>query len=127
MHPDYPSTPPSRPPTPHPTRDAAQSRAIETLRETDHRAQRAFLVVNGVPFAIGAVLSCFTDVPGVAVHGKLTLGLVWGTLQCALFVASAWWLEVRSTRTSDPVERSLASDALRTGGAQPAPVNGSWR
>ncbi|MFD0440950.1 hypothetical protein [Streptomyces chartreusis] len=100
---------------------------MESLRETDHRAQRSFLVVNGVPFAIGAVLSCFTDVPGVAVHGDLTLGLIWGILQCALFVASAWWFEVRSTRTSDPIERSLASDAPRTGGAQPASVNGSWR
>ena len=44
----------------------------------------------------------------VSVHGHLTLGLVWGILQCGLFVASAWWYETQSTRSGDPLEESLA-------------------
>ncbi|MEU5060152.1 MULTISPECIES: hypothetical protein [unclassified Streptomyces] len=44
----------------------------------------------------------FTDIPAVPVHGHLTLGLVWGILQCVLFVATAWWHETRSTRLCGP-------------------------
>ncbi|MCZ0985964.1 DUF485 domain-containing protein [Streptomyces diastatochromogenes] len=87
---------------------------MDRLRETAHSAQRTFLVVNAVPFSVGIALSCFTDVPAATVSGNLTLGMVWGILQCALFVASAWLYEMRSTRSSDPVELSLESDAPHT-------------
>ncbi|MET7784414.1 MULTISPECIES: DUF485 domain-containing protein [Streptomyces] len=100
---------------------------MDSLRETAHRAQRAFLVVNAVPFVAGIMLSCFTDIPAVAVYGKLTLGLVWGTLQCVLFVATAWWYENRSTRSSDPLEQSLTSDVLHTEMPGAAPDTRSWR
>ncbi|MER7690446.1 DUF485 domain-containing protein [Streptomyces sp. NPDC097610] len=100
---------------------------MDSLRETTHRAQRAFLFVNAVPFVVGIVLSCFTDIPAVAVYGELTLGLVWGTLQCVLFVATAWWYENRSARSSDPLEQSLTSDVLHTEMSGAAPANGSWR
>ena len=86
---------------------------LNRLRETAHRAQRNFLVVNGIPFAVGITLSCFTDVPAVEVYGKLTLGLVWGVLQCALFVATAWLYEMRSTRSADPLEQTLTADVTR--------------
>ncbi|MFI8537562.1 DUF485 domain-containing protein [Streptomyces aquilus] len=87
---------------------------MNRLRETAHRAQRAFLFVNGIPFAVGITLSCFTDVPGVQVYGELTLGLVWGVLQCALFIATAWLYEMRSTRSADPLEQALTSDVFHT-------------
>ncbi|MEH0420803.1 DUF485 domain-containing protein [Streptomyces sp. B21-083] len=83
---------------------------MNNLRDATHREQRAFLVLNAVPFAVGIVLSCFTDVPGAAVYGEFTLGMVWGILQCALFVATAWLYDMRSTRSSDPIEQSLTSD-----------------
>lgn len=106
-----PLTPPGRPPAPHHT---AELHRIDRLRETTHRAQRAFLLANAVPFAVGIVLSRFTDVPATAVYGDLTLGIVWGLAQCALFVATAWQYEARSTQSSDPIERSLTSDVLPT-------------
>ncbi|MGA6222087.1 hypothetical protein ACPESV_17375 [Streptomyces umbrinus] len=127
MHPHFPPTPPGRPPAPHLTADAWQLQRLDSLRESAHRAQRAFLLVNAVPFAIGSVLSCFTDVPAVSVHGELTLGMVWGILQCGLFVATAWLYESRSTRSSDPIEQSLTSGVLHTEASGAAPVNGSWR
>ncbi|GAB3009160.1 hypothetical protein GCM10023080_089170 [Streptomyces pseudoechinosporeus] len=108
MHPHFSPTPPGRPPAPTPSADALQRQRAEALSETTHRAQRAFVVVNAVPFTTGIALSCFTDVPAVSVHGPLTLGLVWGVLQCGLFVASAWLYETRSTRSGDPLEESLA-------------------
>lgn len=80
-----------------------------------------------MPFTIGSLLSCFTDVPAVPVHGELTLGMVWGLLQCPLFVATAWLYEHRSRRSSDPIERSLTSRVLHTEMSDAAPVNGSWR
>jgi sulfite exporter TauE/SafE len=99
---------PHFPPAPPPSGEALRHQLAEALGETTHRAQRAFVVVNAVPFMTGIMLSCFTDVPAVSVHGHLTLGLVWGILQCGLFVASAWWYETRSTRSGDPLEESLA-------------------
>ncbi|MES5823734.1 hypothetical protein [Streptomyces sp. RG80] len=69
--------------------------------------------MNGIPFAVGITLSCFTDVPAVEVYGKLTLGLVWGVLQCALFVATAWLYEMRSTRSADRLEQTLTADVTR--------------
>lgn len=109
MHPHFPPNPPGNPPAPLPTHNAGRSQRVSQLRETAHRAQRDFLVVNGVPFAVGITLSCFTDVPSVQVYGKLTLGLVWGVLQCALFIATAWLYERRSTRSADPLEQALTS------------------
>ncbi|WP_405729007.1 hypothetical protein OG885_09525 [Streptomyces sp. NBC_00028] len=98
--------------TQSPARDAAQVQLLDSLREVTHRAQRAFLVVNAVPFTVGIVLSCFTDVPAVAMYGKFTLGMAWGVAQCALFIATAWIYDVRSTRSSDLIEQALTSDAL---------------
>ncbi|MFJ9712879.1 DUF485 domain-containing protein [Streptomyces sp. NPDC101234] len=100
---------------------------MDKLRETAHRAQRSFLLVNTVPFAVGITLSCFTDIPAVAVYGKVTLGLVWGILQCALFVATAWLYESRSARSVDPLEQSLLADALHIGMSGAAPANRSER
>ncbi|MGQ4387644.1 hypothetical protein [Streptomyces sp. SAS_270] len=125
MHPHVPPNLPDRPLASSPACDAAQLRGIAALRESVHRAQRAFLVVNGVPFIIGSALSCFTDVPAVQVSGKLTLGIVWGILQCALFVATAWWFENRSTRSSDSLEQALPSSAAHTGMSVAASVNRS--
>jgi hypothetical protein len=88
--------------------EALRHQRTEDLSDTTHRAQRAFVVVNAVPFTTGILLSCFTDVPAVSVYGHLTLGLVWGILQCGLFVASAWWYETQATRSGDPLEESLA-------------------
>ncbi|MFF7476731.1 DUF485 domain-containing protein [Streptomyces sp. NPDC008092] len=98
---------------------------MDGLRKAVHRTQRAFVAVNLVPFAAGIVLSCFTDVPAVAVFGKLTLGLVWGVLQCVLFVATAWWYESRSTRLFDPVEESLTAVVHRAETTGVVPGNGS--
>ncbi|MCX4515128.1 hypothetical protein OHA27_33375 [Streptomyces sp. NBC_01619] len=119
--------PPGRPPTPHLSLDALQLQRSDSLREATHRAQRSFLVANAVPLAAGIALSSFTDIPAVPVYGQLTLGLVWGILQCGLFVATAWLYETRSTRLCDPVEQSLASGMplAETSGA--SPVNESWR
>lgn len=125
MYPHFPPTLPGRPLALHTTLDAVQLQQMDILRETAHRAQRAFLVVNGVPFLIGSVLSCFTDVPAVPVFGKFNLGMVWGIAQCALFVATAWLYEMRSTRSSDPLEQSLTSDTLRTEMSGAVPVDGS--
>lgn len=127
MHSHFPPTPPGRQPAPRPTYDAARLQRMDSLRESAHRAQRAFLVVNAVPFAVGITLSCFSDVPAVPVYGKLNLGLVWGILQCALFVATAWLYESRSTRSSDPIEQSLTSGMLHTEISGAASVNGSRR
>ncbi|MER6961886.1 hypothetical protein [Streptomyces sp. NPDC000618] len=127
MHPHLPPTPPGRPPTPRPPLAATQLQRLDRLRESAHQSQRAFLVVNAVPFTVGSVLSCFTDVPAVPVHGEFTLGMVWGILQCGLFVATAWLYENRSTRSSDPFEQSLTSGLLRTEMSGAAPVSGSWR
>ncbi|MGW6962384.1 hypothetical protein [Streptomyces chartreusis] len=98
---------------------------MDSLRETVGRAQRSFVVVNAVPFTIGIVLSCFTDVPAVTVHEELTLGLVWGILQGALFVITAWLYERRSTRLSDSIEHTLTSEMLRTPMSGAVPVNGT--
>ncbi|MET7655544.1 MULTISPECIES: hypothetical protein [unclassified Streptomyces] len=100
---------------------------MDSLRESAHRAQRAFLVVNAVPFTVGTVLSCFTGVPAVPVYGEFTLGMVWGIAQCGLFVATAWLYESRSTRSSDPIEQSLTSCPVHTEASGAAAVNGSWR
>lgn len=126
MRPQFPPTPPSRPPAPRHSLDV-HAQHSESLREAVHRAQRSFFVVNAVPLAAGIVLGSFTGLPSVLVYGQLTLGVMWGILQCGLFVATAWRLEGQSTRLCDPIEQSLASGISQadTGGA-PA-VNDSWR
>ncbi|MFD7966677.1 hypothetical protein ACFV5J_38420 [Streptomyces zaomyceticus] len=80
-------------------------------RSLEHaqRSQRDFLTANGVPLAAGVYLSTFTDVPATPVYGQVTLGLLWGLLQCGLLVATAWRYETRSTRECDPHEESLLS------------------
>lgn len=123
----FPPTPVGRPQAPHPTHVAARPSRLDRLRETEHRVQRAFFVANAVPFAIGITLSCFTDVPAVQVHGKLNLGIVWGLLQCALFVTTAWLYEKRSARSSDPIAESLTSGAPNAEMSDAASANGSWR
>ncbi|MGW3667193.1 DUF485 domain-containing protein [Streptomyces sp. NPDC005141] len=125
VHSHFPPNPPGRAPASLQTHNAGRSQHVNRLRETSHRAQREFLVVNGAPFAVGITLSCFTDVPAVQVYGELTLGLVWGVLQCALFIATAWLYEMRSTRSADPLEQSLTSDVLHTDVFDVASVNGS--
>jgi hypothetical protein len=125
VHWHFPPTPSDRPPVPLQTHNAGRSQHVGRLRETTHRAQRDFLVVNGIPFAVGITLSCFTDVPAVQVYGELTLGLVWGVLQCALFIATTWLYEMRSTRSADPLQRALASDVFPTDVSDGATANGS--
>jgi hypothetical protein len=125
VHSRFSPNPPGRPSAPLPSHHDGPSRHLNSLRETTHRVQRGFLVVNGIPFAVGITLSCFTDVPAVQVYGKLTLGLMWGVLQCALFIATAWLYEMRSARSVDPLEQALPSDAAPTGVSGVASVNGS--
>ena len=126
MHPHVPPTPFGGPPAARPPLAATQRQRLDGLRESAHRAQRAFLVVNAVPFALGSVLSCFTDVPAVPVHGNFTLGMAWGILQCGLFVVTAWLYEIRSTRSSDPIEHSVTG-VLPAQMPDAAPANRSWR
>ncbi|MEU6226697.1 DUF485 domain-containing protein [Streptomyces sp. NPDC047042] len=126
MHSHVPPSPPGRPSAPlrtHPAGGRAQH--VNRLRETAHRTQRDFLVVNGIPFTLGITLSCFTDVPAVRVYGELTMGLVWGVLQCALFIATAWLYESRSTRSADPLEEALTADVRHTDTPDGASVDGS--
>lgn len=116
MHPQFPTSPPGRAPTPEPSGDALRGSA--SLRDAVHRAQRSFLVVNAVPLVGGIFLSSFTDIPGEPIYGRLTLGIIWGILQCFLFVATAWVYENRSSRWCDPIEQSLNSiipDGERSG------------
>ncbi|MFG3289069.1 DUF485 domain-containing protein [Streptomyces sp. NPDC048179] len=93
----------------HPAHEAEVLQLGESLRERAHQAQRALLAINGVPFAAGIVLSSFTKVPAIPVHGRLTLGLTWGVLQIGLFVATTWLYEARCTGSCDPLEHSLDS------------------
>ncbi|MGW2014688.1 hypothetical protein [Streptomyces sp. NPDC001927] len=55
--------------------------------------RRTFLTVNAVPLGVGIVLSCSTALTGVQVYGRLTLGVVWATLQLCVFLGSVWWYE----------------------------------
>jgi hypothetical protein len=61
------------------------------------------------------------------VFGHITLGLVWGILQCGLFVVTVWMYETRSTRLCAPVERPPASGMPQTETSVASPVNNSWR
>ncbi|MGW7823589.1 hypothetical protein ACWGLF_36940 [Streptomyces puniciscabiei] len=120
MH-SHPAAAPVPGPSAYHEPEAELLQCAESLRERTHQAQRALLAVNGVPFAAGILLSSFTDVPSVPVHGRLTLGLVWGVLQIGLFVTTACFYEARCTRSCDPLEHSLTCSIARAGqqGAHP--------
>ncbi|MFB7199551.1 hypothetical protein [Streptomyces sp. NPDC056240] len=85
-----------------PGHDAVQRQREEILRVATRRTQRVFVIVNAVPLAVSTLVFPFTDIPAVPLLGHLTLGLVWGILQCVLFVATTWWHETRSTRPCGP-------------------------
>ncbi|MEU2927159.1 hypothetical protein ABZ636_19230 [Streptomyces sp. NPDC007251] len=78
-----------------------QRRSEEIRRIAARRTQRVFVIANAVPLAASTMVFPFTDIPAVPVLGHLTLGVVWGILQCGLFMATAWWHEARSTRLCD--------------------------
>ncbi|MFF9092573.1 hypothetical protein ACF1AX_05610 [Streptomyces sp. NPDC014802] len=75
-----------------------------THRRAVHRAQRVFLAVNAVPLAVGIVLSCAAGLAAAPLHGRWTLGIVWGGLQLGVFAGGAWWYENHSMRVCDPLE-----------------------
>ncbi|MFF7777105.1 DUF485 domain-containing protein [Streptomyces tanashiensis] len=114
----YSPPPPARPLAPPFAHDVFQLHRseilrFEVLRATVRRRQRSFLLVNAVPLSVAIVLTSFTEVPSASVYGQLTLGMVWGTLQCCLFVATAWLYEIRAARVCDPIEQSLVSGTGR--------------
>ncbi|WP_196218246.1 DUF485 domain-containing protein [Streptomyces blattellae] len=123
MHPHFPPTPPGHPAAPDIAHETVQLQRIDRFREATQRAQRAFILVNAIPFVAGVLLSSFTDVPAVHVYGQLNLGLVWGILQCGLFLVTAWLYENRSARTCDPLEQSLVSGEFPAEGPRPGPVD----
>lgn len=81
-----------------------------SLRESTHRLQRSFILINAVPFTIGVMTSSFLpDVATTHVSRNLTVGVLWGFLQIVLFSVTAWWYASSSARLSDPAEHSSAS------------------
>jgi len=86
------------------------------------RSRRAFCTVNALPLAASVLLSCSATIGGVAVYGRLTLGIGWAVLQLALFVASTWWYESRARTRSDlpdpPRPTTGIGAAPRAGGAR---------
>lgn len=126
MHPVFPSPSPDRPPAPDPSLDALRLRHGERFRETTRRARRAFVAANTVPLAVGIALSLLTSVPAVHVYGHITFGLVWGVLQCGLFVATVWVYEARCT-ACDPVERARTSGMPQAETSGASTVDDSWR
>ncbi|MFD8952499.1 hypothetical protein ACFV0B_27000 [Streptomyces xanthophaeus] len=107
--------------------DDGQRQHTARSRELVQHSQRGVLTANGVPLAAGIYLSSFTDVPATPIYGQVTLGLLWGLLQCGLLVATAWRYETRSPRECDPHEESLLSlhpGAATTFDAHPA--DGPW-
>ncbi|MEU9859493.1 hypothetical protein AB0D99_01370 [Streptomyces sp. NPDC047971] len=79
--------------------------------------RRTFLTLNAVPLGIGVVLSCSTALTAVQVYGRLTLGVVWGLVQLAVFLGSVWWYEDRSTRLAEPRRSSSPASARQEPGA----------
>ncbi|WP_262706365.1 MULTISPECIES: hypothetical protein [Streptomyces] len=74
------------------------------------RAQRAFVAANAVPLVVGIALSLLTAVPAVHVYGHVTLGLVWGILQCGLFVSGLYTLgDLFSLRAAGRASRTAAA------------------
>ncbi|MFK0288764.1 DUF485 domain-containing protein [Streptomyces sp. NPDC090499] len=111
----------------HPAHDTVQSQRVDRLRETTHRLQRTFVLVNATPFVTGIALACFTKIPALSVYGKITFGLVWGLLQCGVFVATAWSYDSRSRRSCDPIAESLTVHELRSGPSGFFTDNRPWR
>ncbi|MEU0403847.1 hypothetical protein ABZ318_27160 [Streptomyces sp. NPDC006197] len=107
------------------SQDAPQRARVEHLRQAVHRSQLVFLVVNGVPFAVGVVLFPFSSLPGLPLFGQFTLGVVWGIAQCGLFVATAWWYERRSGRLCDPVEQALVEGVRQAEASGASPLDGA--
>ena len=123
----FPPTSPDHSPTASFSLDAVKFQRTESLREAIRRTQRTFLFVNGVPLVIGITLSTFTDIPAAPVYGQLTLGIVWGILQCGLFITTAWLYENQSALWCDPIERSLTSGMPQSDASYPSPIKKSWR
>lgn len=126
MHPVFSSPSPDRPPAPDPSLDALRLRHGESLRRATRRAQRAFVAANAVPLAVGIALSLLTAVPAVHVYGHLTFGLIWGILQCGLFVATVWVYETRCT-ACDPAERPRTSGMPQAETSDASSLDDSWR
>ncbi|MFE3495828.1 hypothetical protein ACFXOS_22600 [Streptomyces sp. NPDC059175] len=85
------------------------------FREALHGTQRTFLAVNAIPLAVSVALLPATNLASVRVGGHLTIGVVWGLLQCVLFVTSTWWYELRCTRACDPLEQPVTSGTPQPG------------
>ncbi|MFF0559339.1 hypothetical protein [Streptomyces sp. NPDC004266] len=83
--------PPGHTPEPHPS---------PTVLVREREAQRAFLVANAVPLAIGILLSWSSSLSGARLYGHLTLGIAWGLLQLGVFVATAWRYDGHAAGTS---------------------------
>ncbi len=126
MRPVFSSPSPDHPPAPDPSLDALRPRHGESLRGTTRRARRAFVAANAVPLVVGIALSLLTALPAVHVYGHIPLGLVWGVLQCGLFVATVWVYETRCT-ACEPVERPRASDVPQAEAPGAPPVDDPWR
>ncbi|WP_344317488.1 hypothetical protein [Streptomyces javensis] len=126
VRPVFSSPSPDHPPAPDPSLDALRLQHGESLRGTTRRARRALVAANAVPLVVGIALSLLTAVPAVHVYGHITLGLVWGILQCGLFVATVWVYETRCT-ACDPVERPRTSDVPQAGAPGAPPVDDPWR
>ncbi|WP_418960321.1 hypothetical protein [Streptomyces tritici] len=88
------SAPPDRRPAAHGDEAADAAAAAARIRRT-------FLAANTVLALITLVMSCTPALAGVTVYGRLTLGLVWGLIHIAGFLAGVWWYEHRSARPDD--------------------------
>lgn len=112
-------------PGPYLSQEAPQLARVEQLRQAVRRVQRTFLVVNGIPFVVGAVVFPFSKLPTLRVFGQFTLGMAWGIAQCGLFVAMAWLHETRSVRLCDPVEQSLLDGLPQSERSGASPADGA--
>ncbi|MEU3855136.1 DUF485 domain-containing protein [Streptomyces sp. NPDC029554] len=128
MHPPFTFNPFGEPPASHNPHIATETmQGIEALRQAIHRAQRVFLLVNTLPFTVTTFLFPYTEIASVRVAGQLTLCMLWGVLQCCLFVASTLWYEKQATRVCDPLEQALNSDMPRAAKLRPTNgVNREW-
>ncbi|MFE4758188.1 DUF485 domain-containing protein [Streptomyces mirabilis] len=89
-----------------PSDDGTIPQRSADLVKAVHRAERGFVIVNGVPFVLG-VAAAFTSIFSTRVYGQFTMGLLWGFGECVLFVATALWYESRCTRSCDPIAQSI--------------------
>ncbi|MEU2234706.1 hypothetical protein [Streptomyces vietnamensis] len=116
---------PQSPPRSHYS-DGLSPRHHENLRNVIRSTQRSFFLVNAVPFGI-STLGSFTDIPGVSLHGRFTLGILFAILQVVLFIGTAWWYETCATRLCDPVENSLRLGMDQSETPVASPAHGLWR